>query len=483
MMKWGLNLKFICYTVFIVVFISLVFSAVFIFQSRKALLLEFNNTARSLVLNLSHNIEVPLFIENRSALTTFAENFMKEESVQSVSIYNESGKVLVSLSKGRRLFPWQKQLVNELVYFASESDEVLSDGMNFYFQEPDTRSAGEAQLIGRIEALFSRDSIISALNRMRWWIFISATIAACIGAAAALYFSRTLILPIQRLARATYSIARGNWEERLQVSGTDELGQLNESFNIMAQSLIAKRDELEDTYRALALRDRMAEIGKFSTIIAHELKNPLGIISGAVDILDKPSTAAELHSTMVGYIKDEVRRLNKIIEDFLAFARPAPPQKQLCDVNEVVRKLANHFSVPEDLQKNIRLHVELGAQTQAEIDADQIYQVLLNLANNAMQAMEGDGAITLRTGLHDGRVFIQVADTGPGISADMREKIFEPFFTTKTQGTGLGLAIVKKFIASHQGGISIAEATGGGTVFEIHLPGADTRGSDKELSS
>ena len=472
-MKWGLNLKFICYTVFIVVFISLVFSAVFIFQSRKALLLEFNNTARSLVKNLSHNIEVPLFIENQSALTSLAQNLMKEESVQSVSIFNEGGKAVVSLSKGRSLFLWQKELVKEEVYFSSEADEALGDDMNLYLQGSGKRSGGKGRLIGRIEVLFSRDSIISAVDRMRWWIFIAATLAACISGVAALFFSRTLILPVQRLARATYSIARGNWEERLSVSGTDELGQLTESFNIMAQSLIAKRDELEDTYRALALRDRMAEIGKFSTIIAHELKNPLGIINGAVDILDKPSTAPQLHTTMVGYIKDEVRRLNKIIEDFLAFARPAPPQKQLCDVNDVVRKLANHFSVPEDLQKNITLQLELGARTQAEIDEDQIYQVLLNLANNAMQAMEQDGAITLRTGCHEGLVTIQVADTGPGIAPDMREKVFEPFFTTKTQGTGLGLAIVKKFIESHQGGISIAEAPGGGTVFKINLPGAD----------
>jgi signal transduction histidine kinase len=473
MMKWGLNLKFICYTVFIVVFISLVFSAVFIFQSRKALLLEFNNTARSLVNNLAHNIEVPLFIENKSALTSLAQNLMKEQAVQSVSIYDENGGAVVSLSKGRRLFSWQKELVRDEVYFSSEADGALGDEMNLYLQESADRSEEKGRLIGIIEVLFSRESIISALNRMRWWIFIAATIAACIGGVAALYFSRTLILPVQRLARATYSIARGNWEERLSISGTDELGQLTESFNIMAQSLIAKRDELEDTYRALSLRDRMAEIGKFSTIIAHELKNPLGIINGAVDILDKPSTAPELHATMVGYIKDEVRRLNKIIEDFLAFARPAPPQKQLCDLNDVVRKLANHFCVPEDLQKNVTLHVELGPQMQAEIDEDQIYQVLLNLANNAVQAMDQDGSITLRTDCHEGLITLQVADTGPGIPPDMREKVFEPFFTTKTQGTGLGLAIVKKFIESHQGGISIAEAPGGGTVFNIYLPGAD----------
>ena len=472
MMKWGLNLKFICYTVFIVVFISLVFSIVFIFQSRKALLHEFNNTAQSLVKNLALNIEVPLFIENQSALSSLAQNLMKEESVQSVSIYNEAGKAMVSLSKGRRLFPWQQELVVYQVYFSSDTGDAMTDEMKLFYQQ-EKGGGDKGRLIGRIEVLFSRDSIISALNRMRWWIFISATIAACIGGVAALYFSRTLILPVQRLARATYSIARGNWEERLSISGTDELGQLTESFNLMAQSLISKRDELEDTYRALALRDRLAEIGKFSTIIAHELKNPLGIIKGAVDIIAKTSTAPQLRTTMTGYIQDEVQRLNKIIEDFLAFARPAPPQKVLCDINDVVRKFASHFTIPDTAQKNVRLQVELGAQTQAEIDEDQIYQVLLNLANNALQAIGPDGLITIRTDCHEGLVTLQVLDTGPGIPPEMREKVFEPFFTTRAQGTGLGLAIVKKFIESHQGGVSIAEAPGGGTIFKIYLPGAD----------
>jgi signal transduction histidine kinase len=472
MMKWGLNLKFICYTVFIVVFISLVFSAVFIFQSRKALLHEFKNTAQSLVKNLALNIEVPLFIENQSALSSLAQNLMKEESVQSVSIYNEAGKAMVSLSKGRQLFPWQQELVVYQVYFSSDTGGAMTDEMKLFYQQ-EKGGGDKGRLIGRIEVLFSRDSIISALNRMRWWIFISATIAACIGGVAALYFSRTLILPVQRLARATYSIARGNWEERLSISGTDELGQLTESFNLMAQSLISKRDELEDTYRALALRDRLAEIGKFSTIIAHELKNPLGIIKGAVDIIAKTSTAPQLRTTMTGYIQDEVQRLNKIIEDFLAFARPAPPQKVLCDVNDVVRKFASHFTIPDKAQKNVQLQVELGAQTQAEIDEDQIYQVLLNLANNALQAIGPDGIITIRTDCHEGLVTLQVLDTGPGIPPEMREKVFEPFFTTRAQGTGLGLAIVKKFIESHQGGVSIAEAPGGGTIFKIYLPGAD----------
>ena len=120
-MKLGLNVKFICYTVFIVVFISLVFSVVFIFQSRKALLREFNNTAQSLIKNLALNIEVPLFIENEQALSMLAQNLLKEDAVQSVRIFDQKNRPLVSVSKERRLLPWQKEMIICPVYFSSES--------------------------------------------------------------------------------------------------------------------------------------------------------------------------------------------------------------------------------------------------------------------------------------------------------------------------------------------------------------------------
>lgn len=473
-MKWGLNVKFICYTVFIVVFISLVFSAVFIFQSRKALLHEFHNTAESLVQNLALNIEVPLFIENSQALTELAQNLLKEDAVQSVRIVNQKNKVFVALSKQRRLMPWEKEMIITPVYFSAEREGAMTEDMKLFYQGNGSgegaRNTPSGQLIGRIEVLFSRQSIIAALDRMRLWIFIAATIAAFIGGIGALYFSRTLILPVQRLARATYSIARGNWQEHLEVGRTDELGKLTASFNIMAESLTAKKEQLEHTYKELAQKEKMAEIGKFSMIIAHELKNPLGIIKGSVDILNKQETEPHLKETMIHYIQDEVKRLNKLIDDFLSFARPAPPQKTPSDVNSIVKRIADHFNVPEGLHKRICLRTDLGAEVPAALDDNQIYQVLLNLVNNAVQAIEHEGEIHIATASDGHQVAIRIHDTGRGIPEDLCEKVFEPFFTTKAQGTGLGLAIVKKIIESHQGTIDISSAPGNGTTITIVLP-------------
>jgi signal transduction histidine kinase len=473
-MKWGLNVKFICYTVFIVVFISLVFSVVFIYQSRKALEHDFNKRAQSLVKNLALNIEVPLFIENESALTSLSQNLLKEKDVQSVRIFDQKDRVLVSMDKGRKLLPWQKKKFFSPVYFSPETGEGITEDMSLFFRESKKAEDEDAfqpgQVIGKIEVVFSRESIIRTLNRIRWWIFIAATVAAVIGGIGGLYFSRTLILPIQRLARATYSIARGNWEERLEVLRTDELGQLTESFNIMAKSLIAKKQQLESTYKELAQKEKMAEIGKVSMIIAHELKNPLGIIKGSVDIIDKRTTEPQVKETMIRYIQDEVKRLNKLIDDFLSFTKPMPPRKILSDVNSLVKKFSEHFTVPEEENKNISLRIDLGSPHRIEMDENQIYQALLNLINNSVQAIQKKGEIHIKTDCNERWVRMQVSDTGAGIPEELKEKIFEPFFTTKAKGTGLGLAIVKKFVENHQGYIEISDFSGGGTTFNIFLP-------------
>ena len=472
-MKWGLNLKFICYTVFIVVFISLVFSVVFIYQSRKALLNEFHTRAQSLVENLALNVELPLLIENNQAIASLAHNLLQEKDVQSVRIYDHNGVLMVSEYKEQKLLPWQKEKITCPVYLATEAEEDITDQLNLFFgeeQSDDHPSISPGQAIGNIEVMFSRKTIIRTLMRIRLWIFIAATIAVIIGGIAGLYFSRTLILPIQRLAQAAFSIARGNWEERIDVSSTDELGQLTESFNIMAESLISKRDQLENTYKELAQNEKMAEIGQFSMIIAHELKNPLGIIKGSIDILAKDTTTPDIKETMVSYVQDEVKRLNRLIDDFLSFARPTPPQKTPDDINSVVKKAAEHFILPEEYQKKVCIHTDIGSIPEIEVDNNQIYHVLLNLFNNSAQAIDASGDIFVKTRLEGEFIKILVKDTGCGIPEQNAEKIFEPFFTTKAKGSGLGLAIVKKIINNHGGAITASNMRGGGTCFEISLP-------------
>jgi signal transduction histidine kinase len=471
-MKWGLNLKFIAFTVFIINFISLVFSVVFVYQSRRALLNEFTKRGESLVKNLALNAELPLLIENQTTLTSLAQNLLQEKDVQRVRILNSMNQALVDIDKGRKLWWWQKEEIMHQVLFTPAKEEDITEDMSLFFngnvEGGNTIKTGE--VIGSIAVTFSRENIIKTLNLLRWWIFLAATFATIIGVLVAFYFSYTLVRPIQRLAKATSSIARGNWEERLEITRKDELGQLTESFNLMAASLDKKRDELETTYKELAQKERMAEIGKFSMMIAHELKNPIGIIKGSIDLLAKKGTKLQVRETMIGYIKDEVKRLNKLIDDFLAFARPMPPNKSIIDVNTIVKKVATHFMIPEAANKKVSLHLGLGDPLPIKADEHQIYQALLNLLNNAAQAIETQGDIYLKTDRSENWAMIQVSDTGVGISKEDKDRIFDPFFTKKAKGTGLGLSIVKKIIDVHNGHIQLDDLPEVRTTFTIFLP-------------
>jgi len=471
-MKWGLNIKFIFITIFLIVFISLMFSIILVYQSRKALLYEFAKRGQSLVQNLSLNAELPLLLENKDTLKTLAQNLLRENDVQKVRIVNEQNTVLVDIGKGRTLWWWQQEKISQPVYLVPEGARGTADDMSLYLDgsRPEQNNGAKGQLIGTIEVIFSREGIIETLNRIRWWIFFTATIATIIGSVGAVYFSYTLIRPIQRLARATSSIARGNWEERMDVSRDDELGELTDSFNIMASSLIKKKQELETTYRELSQKERMAEIGKFSMMIAHELKNPIGIIKGSVDILSKKDTKAEIKVTMVSYIQDEIKRLNRLIDDFLSFAKPLPPQKTVSDMNALIERVTTHFMIPEEAHKKISLHRELGVLPAIAIDDHQMYQALLNLLSNAAQAIAQQGDIYFKTDVSDAWVRVRVSDTGVGIPDKDKEKVFDPFYTTSATGTGLGLSIVKKIVDNHDGVIQISDFAGGGTTFTILLP-------------
>jgi signal transduction histidine kinase len=239
----------------------------------------------------------------------------------------------------------------------------------------------------------------------------------------------------------------------------------------MSDALIMKREELEDTYKELANRERMAEIGNFSMMIAHELKNPLGIIKGSVDIIAKDGTKAKVRDTMIEYIQDEVKRLNRLVEDFLSFARPNPAHKSLININQMITRIINLIPIPEFKEKEISLNVQLSKEiSEVNIDEHQINQAIVNLINNAIQAIPEKGEIILKTGKSGNGILITIMDTGIGIPDEEKEKVFEPFFTKKQRGTGLGLAVVKKIIDNHRGEIKITNRENGGTAFSLWLP-------------
>ncbi len=305
-------------------------------------------------------------------------------------------------------------------------------------------------------------------------LIIIALILLVISAIIGLLWSRLITRPIEHLSRAADEVGKGRFDVRVQATSRDEIGDMAQSFNQMAEGLDTRERELKASQAALIQSEKMAAFGQLGAGIAHEIKNPLaGIIGLAQLLLRRAEKDSPLHENLV-MIEKEAKRSKTITENLLRFARQEKMEFTRIDLNAVAMESA--AIVDHQLGINqVRLNKELDPRL-PEIfgNANQLQQVLMNLMINAQQAMEGSpGSVTLSTRLLNAeKIELRVTDTGPGIPPDIQAKIFEPFFTTKLpgKGTGLGLSVSYGIIKDHKGDVRVESTVGKGTAFVITLP-------------
>ncbi|OGW27483.1 MAG: hypothetical protein A2X56_11100 [Nitrospirae bacterium GWC2_57_13] len=233
------------------------------------------------------------------------------------------------------------------------------------------------------------------------------------------------------------------------------------------------KDQTDILFQAeeqLRRSERLSALGELSASIAHEIRNPLGSIRGAAEILkdDYPPDAAKYE--FIEILLKETERLNAIVQEVLGFARPRKPEFRPADVNEVVESvlvLTAHAARKAGVSVEKRLDRSIGLRS---IDADLVKQAFLNLVLNAVQAMPGGGVLAVASALQQGEIAVKISDTGQGISDEDRKRLFSPFFTTREGGTGLGLAITHRIIESHRGRIEVESTPGKGTTFIVRIP-------------
>ncbi len=264
------------------------------------------------------------------------------------------------------------------------------------------------------------------------------------------------------------------WDERVpEAFASDEIALI---LDIAEQlSGVVENSKLYDRMRE---RDRLAALGEMSAGLAHEIRNPLGAIKGAAQCLDPKSLPGE-EGEFLEVIVEEVNRLNGVVTAFLDYARPLKQNFGPTDLNEVITRTVR--LIQNDIPANLTLKVELDdAIAKVDADAEQLKQVLINIIQNARQAI-GDkpGEVTLKTvrperfgepRFSGEQVELHVVDNGPGIPADQQLNIFVPFFTTKQKGTGLGLAICQRIVKNHGGVITVQSRSGEGSTFVVRLP-------------
>jgi len=246
----------------------------------------------------------------------------------------------------------------------------------------------------------------------------------------------------------------------------DALVRLDDSHRkLKAQTAI-----LFETEEQLRRADRLSALGELSAGMAHEIRNPLGSIKGAAEILKDDYAPDAPHHEFIEILLKETDRLNKIVQEFLDFARPKPPELLEEDVNEILESVLALTAQPirkagGSVEK--RLESNIGKWN---LDGGLLKQAFLNLVLNSIQAMPEGGTLTLSSGRFNDRIEVKIADTGIGISAEDRKKLFSPFFTTKNDGTGLGLAITYRIIQNHRGTIDVQSEPGRGATFTITIP-------------
>ena len=271
---------------------------------------------------------------------------------------------------------------------------------------------------------------------------------------------------------------RVHWDERVpEAFASDEIAALLGVGDRCA--LVIENSKL---YQQMKERDRLAALGEMSAGLAHEIRNPLAAIKGAIQYLD-PKKLPEDDREFLEIIVDEVNRLNTVVSQFLDYSRPLRPALAPTDLNEVLTRTFKLLQpeVPEAVTVSLQLADGLP---RVQADAEQLKQVFLNLALNAFQAMPHGGRLVVSTyaarddlafwrdgGRRPDVVEIRFRDSGAGIADDAREAIFVPFYTTKEKGTGLGLAICQRIVKAHQGSIVVRSTPGEGAEFTIALPG------------
>lgn len=232
---------------------------------------------------------------------------------------------------------------------------------------------------------------------------------------------------------------------------------------------LLQRKKKEEAQLQLERAHRLSMIGQMAASVAHEIKNPLTSIKGAVEIISDKTTGDSDKKEFQSIIFNEIKRLDGTINEFLQFARPKKIELKPVNFSDLIQTTVKQLD-PQLNKCNITVNYENNEQIIIHADKEQIQQVILNLLLNAMHASSNNSSINLSLTPNKTIAVFTIQDFGEGISDDHLNKIFDPFFTTKTSGTGLGLAVVKAIVENHEGTIDVSSTVNRGTTFTITLP-------------
>lgn len=311
-------------------------------------------------------------------------------------------------------------------------------------------------------------------EQLRWTSFgrlIATGGVLVVSLVASLLLIFGFIKPLGDLVNAARRVAEGDFEINLTIRRQDELGQLIKVFNEMVKGLRERRELELRLHRA----EQSAIVGRLAAGIAHEIKNPLNYISLTIDYLRSKfapaeESAKEKFVDKMDGIKDEIKRLDRLIRNFLSYGRPLNLNPKPVNLRELIGSILT-LTTEQAEQQAIKMSLdETTSLPIMEADIERLKSCFSNLILNAQQAMPDGGELKISFQPFAEGTEVIITDTGTGIEPENLEKIFEPYFSTKETGTGLGLALVKRIIEGHGGRLEVESALSQGTTFRVWLP-------------
>jgi len=343
-------------------------------------------------------------------------------------------------------------------------------------------NGANGDVLGVLLVASSGRELETLLSRIRWSGLAFGALGVVVGAVLSYAAATRVTRPIERVAVAADRIASGDWSTRVgEVHAPKEIEALAHAFDTMGVQLIDQR-------RRLVQAERVAAWRELARRLAHELKNPLFPLRITIDNLRRarPLPAHEFDEVLeesLTTLDTGLRNLNTVVARFGDFAKmPTPVFERVAPnavVEQAVKLLRPQIEAPGRPPITMTVQLDPACDT-VRADPEQLGRVVQNLVLNAIDAMPGGGALTIRTTRAGACVRLDVGDTGQGLTDEERERLFTPYYTTKHHGTGLGLAIVQSVVADHSGRVWVDSAPGRGSTFHIELP--DTRGESPQAA-
>ncbi len=412
-------------------------------------------------------------ITDEARLTNYLKQ-LNAKGINEISIISNEDQIIASTNKARIGEPITRKK-KELIIKAELGDPVSDEGKTYNVIIPVVAGGTEYAYIhyGYIHLKVNKDDFSELLRAAAVEKVAVTIIVFGIGIIMTLVFSRQYTRPIHDVVDAAMKVAGGDLNQNLPIRSSDEIGQLSKSFNYMVDKLRENRT-LEERLREI---EHLSAVGQLSRNMAHEIRNPLNFINLSIDYIGdkyKPedSKSKEKFSSLIYGIKEEIRRLNKLVNEFLDYSKPIKMNMKDIQINRIIDDLLSLIEAKAEAEK-IKILRETPDDYELSADPELMKSCILNLIANAFHAMETierDRLLIIKTEAAGNDFILTLSDSGEGVSGENLEKIFVPFFSTKKDGLGLGLPFTKRVVEEHGGRVEFTSVLNEGSMAKIILP-------------